>query len=162
MDSILVRDYIYEIWHDENTALYFQEVILTMEEDSRTIAYQAILSFLESMWIDCLETKGPGGAVQPTFNVFADGSIIDNNHTWSNIRTYLANHSYHSSRLGQGRAVIALNHCGLCHGADHPKGMCPFPMIDGWKGPRKGPPPPSQKKGTNLRPSGRTFPDAHH
>jgi len=118
MDSILVQDYIYKIWHDENTALYFQEAILTMEEDSCTIAYQAILSFLESIWIDCLEMKGLGGAVQPTFNVFTDGSIIDNNHTWSNIRTYLANRSYHSSRLGQGRVVIAPNHCGLCHSAD--------------------------------------------
>jgi hypothetical protein len=47
----------------------------------------------------------------------------------------LAERSYYNSKFGQRHNLITPNHCGLCHGIDHLRGICPFPGIDGWKGP---------------------------
>jgi len=87
------------------------------------------------MWVEALETKGQGGTKKPTFNMHTIGTHIDNSNAWSNIRTYLAGRSYYNSKFGQGQNVITPNHCRLCYGIDHPRGMCPFPDLDGWMGP---------------------------
>jgi hypothetical protein len=105
-----------------------------MEEPECDNALHSIQLFKDSMWVKMLKTKGQGGLQKPTFNVYANGKFINNTNAWSNIQTHLASRSYHSSKFGHGKNLIALNHCGLCHGVDHLHGMCPFPEIDGWMG----------------------------
>jgi len=156
MDHKLVRDYVYSIWHDNITSQFIQNGIPAMEDNARENALHTVQSFMDSMKVELLEMKSSGGLASPTFNIYADGSIIGETNTWSNIRTHLAGRSYHSSRLGKGQVVITPNNCGLCHGVDHPRGMCPFPSIDGWKGPRRYTQPNGQKKGANTRNSTRS------
>ena len=31
--------------------------------------------------------------------------------------------------------IIKAHHCNICHGADHPRGFCPFARLQGWRGP---------------------------
>jgi len=94
----------------------------------------SIQMFLDSMWVEMLETKGQGSFKKPTFNVHADSSYINNPNAWLNIRSHLATRDYYSSKFRHGRNVSPPNHCGLCHRIGHPRGMCPFPGIEGWKG----------------------------
>ena len=133
----VVKNCVRETWNDETTTLFIQNGIAAVEEKERNNVIQSIQSFKDSMWVEMLETKGQGGLQKPTFNVYANGNFINDTNAWSNIRTHLAGRSYHNSKFGHGRILTAPNHCGLCHGVDHPRGMCPFPDLDGWKGPNE-------------------------
>lgn len=108
-----------------------------MDEGTRDSATIAVQSFLDSVQVTRLDTRDKGNTLKPTFNIYADGSFINDVKTWVTIRAHLANRTYHSTKLGQGKTDIIPFRCGLCHGVDHPRGMCPFPDLDGWKGPKK-------------------------
>ena len=156
--SELVEKCIRDTWNDETTTQYIQNGVAAMEQNERDNILHSIQRFKDSMWVETLETKGQGGIQKPTFNVHADGNFINDSNAWSNIRTHLAGRSYHSSKFGHGQALIAPNHCGLCHGVDHPRGMCPFPEINGWKGPNEF----TQRMGKFPRNSGRFPPGARY
>lgn len=162
MDPNLVRDFVRETWGDNTTSQYFHDSIQTLEEDACPKATLTIQKFLDSMWITRLDTRSKGATLKPTFNVYANGDIIDNANFWSNMRTHLMERNYYSSQLGQGKAEVNPNHCSLCHGADHPRGLCPFPTIEGWKGPRKKQQVELQKKGINTRNANRNLTGRHY
>lgn len=133
--SELVETCVRDTWNDETTTEFIQDGVNAMKPEERDNAFLSIQKFKESMWVETLETKGQGGIPKPTFNVHADGDFINDSNAWSGIRIHLAGRKYQSSKFGHGQNLIAPNHCGLCHGVDHPRGLCPFPGIDGWKGP---------------------------
>ena len=159
--SELVEKCVRDTWEDDTTTEFIQNGVAAMKENERDNAHLSIQSFKESLWIETLETKGQGGVQKPTFNVHANGHLINDSNAWSNIRTHLASRSYYSSKFGHRQNLIAPNHCGLCHGVDHPRGLCPFPEIEGWKGPIElevGP----QRTGKYPRNSGRFPPGARY
>ena len=147
MDPNLVRSTVRALWNDETTTNFILQGVQDLEEDARNNTIRTVQAFMDSMWVMCLETKGPGATQKPTFNIHTDGTFFENTTSWSNLRTHLANQNYHSSRLGQGKAEITPYRCALCHGVDHPKGLCPFPLISGWKGPRNKLQPANKKRG---------------
>ena len=130
----IVKSCIYKMWNDKTTTQFIQNGIAAMPENEHANAARSIQAFKDSMWVEILETKGQGGLQKPTFNIFVNGDLIDKSNTWSNIWTHLAGRSYYNSKFGNGQNLAKLNHCSLCHGVDHPHGMCPFPKINGWKG----------------------------
>jgi len=130
----VVESCIREMWNDGTTTQFIQNSLAALVEtecDNTTCSIQA---FLDSMWVEILETKRQEGLQKPTFNVFANGKFINNPNAWSNIRSHLAERNYYNSKFGNGHIPDKPSHCGLCHGADHLRGLCPFPEIDGWKG----------------------------
>ncbi|KAF7798979.1 hypothetical protein EIP86_010208 [Pleurotus ostreatoroseus] len=59
------------------------------------------------------------------------------------VQTQLAATTWNHSFAGKGKfRVLNDPFCSLCHGADHPRGLCPFPAIPGWITARDPPPPP--------------------
>ena len=157
----LVETCVRETWNDETTTQFLLEEVTAMKESERDNALRSLQLFKDSMWVEMLKTKGQGGLQKPTFNVYANGKFINNTNAWSGIRTHLAGRSYHSSKFGHGTNLVTPNHCGLCHGADHPRGMCPFPEIDGWMGPIDTDV-PNQQTGRYPRNSGRFPPGARY
>ena len=138
LETDLVRNTIREMWNNDITSKFFQDAVQSLNKEDQEGALATIQSFLDLVQVTRLDTRDPGAALKPTFNVYMNTAIIDskNLNTWSKIRTHLASRQYYSTRLGQGKAKIAPNHCGLCHGVDHPRGMCPFPLVGGWNGPK--------------------------
>jgi hypothetical protein len=94
-----------------------------------------INGFIASAYVTRLDVKIKGDQVKPRFNVYADSNYIKCPRMWAQIREFLAGRNYKSTRIGYGRTVIAPNNCGICHSADHPRGLCPFPDVPGWNGP---------------------------
>jgi len=131
----LIEKCIRDTWNDDITTQFIQNGVAPMGKKERDNAIRLIQKFKDSMWTELLDTKGEGGIQKPTFNVYANSELINDSNAWSNIRTHLAGRSYHNSKFGHGQNTITPNHCGLCHGVDHPRGLCPFLEIDGWKGP---------------------------
>ena len=149
MEPEVVREIVKDIWNDEITTDFIKNGISNMEESERNNAARAIKAFMDSITVKRLDILGKGATPMPNFNVHADGSIINDTVTWNNIRNHLAERKYHNSSFGQGKVIIAPYNCALCHGVDHPRGMCPFPSLKGWKGPKKRQPLNNQKKGPN-------------
>ena len=152
MDPNLVRNMIKDVWNDETTSDFILNGVLAIEESARNQAIHAIHAFLDSVWVSRLETCLSGGVADPTYNVHMDGSIINDVKMWSRIRTHLVQRNYHNNSLGQGRVLIAPYHCNLCHGVDHPRGLCPFPAVRGWQGPTWRNQANNQRRGTGNPP----------
>jgi hypothetical protein len=159
LEPNLVRNTVREMWGDETTSKFINDGIQALDKELHNSATETITAFMDSMWVTRLDTRDRGSALKPTFNIYANGTIINDVRSWTNIRTHLANRNYHSSRLGQGHVETTPRHCGLCHGVDHPKGLCPFPAIEDWRGPKRKTLIHNQKRGTPNRNAARTPPD---
>ena len=132
-----VHTLIYNIWHDLETANFVQDTVNAVPVQERVYLTRAISAFLDSLSITCLNIKERGGALSPCFNVYADGAAIPSNSIWVNIRQYLSKRIYYTRLTGRGDTNTNPYNCGICHGVDHPRGLCPFPDITGWNGPSK-------------------------
>ena len=130
-----VEKCVRDTWNDEITTCFFQNGIAKMGEKERAIVSHSVQMFKESMWVEKIEKRVQGGTKKPIFNVYVNGNFINDSSAWSSIRTHLADRTYYDSKFGEGENDAAPEHCGLCHGIDHPRGMCPFPKLDGWMGP---------------------------
>ena len=132
---VTVTKCVWDTWADETTMQFIQNGIAMMPESKCKDTRHSIQMFLDSMWVEMLETKGEGGLKKPTFNVYADGSHINNPNAWSNIRSHPAMRSYYSNKFSHGRNEAPPKHCSFCYGVGYPRGICPFPRINSWKGP---------------------------
>jgi len=94
------------------------------------------------MSVKMLETRTKGGILAPTFQVYAIGGIINEDNTWCQLRSYLASRDYIIPFEDPGINALPITDCSLCHGADHPRGLCPFPLTNGWNGPSRRQDPP--------------------
>ena len=136
-DPDQVRNDIRHMWNDETTAAFIQENTQTLNEEDRVNTIQTILVFMDSIQVYKLDKLLKGGIPKTMFNIYTNGEIINDTKSWKKIREHLAERSYRNNHLGIGVTEIAPYHCGLCHGADHPQGLCPFPSLEGWKGPKR-------------------------
>ena len=90
-----------------------------------------MVEFVETATVRFLDIKSPGGKSDPHFNIYANGDLIDDDETWLQLRDYLRNRTYKTMLIGTGKAIKDFV-CNICHGHDHPAGLCPFPRIPGW------------------------------
>ena len=128
---------VHNVWHDGATANFARDLVHTAPERDRTTLAFAIHTFLDSVSVSCLNIKERGGGLIPSFNVYANGNAIPLNETWIQIRKHLSEKLYYTPLTGRGDVVISPYTCGICHGVEHPKGLCPFLGIVGWNGPGK-------------------------
>ena len=136
LDTEGVYNMVLSIWSKESTIALIQDLIQTFPgfpEDPSTKV--DLKSFLASLKIHCVTIKEKGGRINPVYNTYADNRYFRNHSLWSKIRSSLAGLRYGSAALGSGLVKVAFFHCNICHGADHPRGLCPFPKIQGWRGP---------------------------
>ena len=126
-----------EAWNDETTNNFFQSLVEEAPPASQPALQKALSNFVQSMWVKLLKIMSKGNSLCPEFNVYAKGSFIQDTNLWPRIRRFLANRTYLNEELGLGKATIAPHFCRLCHGRDHPRGLCPFSLLDGWHDPGK-------------------------
>ena len=130
-----VRVIVQNVWKDNETNAFLSNIVNSVPLTKRRSLATAIQNFIDSLSIIRLDTKRRGSALRPHFNVFAKGTLIGDDKTWTQIRSFLANRTYADKLLGFGTTKITPFHCTICHGVDHPRGLCPFPTIEGWNGP---------------------------
>ncbi|KAF8494912.1 hypothetical protein F5888DRAFT_1635838 [Russula emetica] len=142
LNTPTVHKTVKEVWDDAATEAFLQGICNHIPEKDRTEANLALRSFIQSMWVTILETRNRGNTLAPTFRVYAIGGAINEDRTWCQLRSYLAARDYVIPFEDPGINIIPKTECSLCHGADHPRGLCQFPTIRGWNGPtcREDPP----------------------
>jgi len=130
-----VYELVYAVWNDKDSSDFLASLA---EEELRRHGrdiQSSLRIFTASMSVTRLDTKGRGDTPAPHFNIFANGSTIQDDSNWCNIRSYLANRIYSSPLLGRATTLLTPFNCTLCHGVDHPRGLCTFPNVVGWNGP---------------------------
>jgi hypothetical protein len=137
LDVGAIYKMVHKVWHDEQTGRYFQELIDGAPDVEKAHTKQVLQNFVESMRTERLNIKVSGGLLSPKFNVLADCSTIPSDDLWSRLSDYFAARTYNLPLQGDGTVQTRPYRCGLCHGVDHPSGLCPFPNVKGWKGPRQ-------------------------
>jgi hypothetical protein len=130
-----ILDMVHTVWQGDDVLSLIDTITDSFPEEVRTEVQSSIQAFIGSVRVTRLDYKASGDTLQPHFNVYASGSLISSDDIWAYLRDFLASRSYASPMHGQGMTVIARFNCSLCHGVDHPRGLCPFPAIPGWNGP---------------------------
>lgn len=135
LDTNAVYNAVLTTWSKEATGTAIKEVLEKNLPNAEPDTIPNIKTFLASLIVECLKIKEDKARLAPHYNIYANGRYFQNNKLWSQIRRLLANLTYGNSMIGSGFVKVAAFHCTICHGADHPRGLCPFPKIAGWKGP---------------------------
>jgi hypothetical protein len=124
-----------ETWNDATTNDFIHKLARRAPSDEeQQIRLGEMIDFLESAAVSLLDMKSEGGQEDPHYNVYADGEVIENNTTWLELRRFLRGRIYRSNYHGDGKATDTDYICSLCHGHDHPRGLCSFPHLPGWNG----------------------------
>jgi hypothetical protein len=121
---------------------------------------QEIISTLR---IAIIHICSPGGIPRPIANLYIQWPF-NNDEAWSKLTAAVAKTNYQDSLLSSGLYHPGWT-CTICHGADHPSGLCPLPLVPGWVKAVPIPPvvdyriqsrnPNSQTPGQQLRGQGR-------
>ena len=129
-----VHNALLEVWKDRTTTTFFDELVLRAPDDKKQAVTNGILDFIKSTEIQRLDIKKEKGKLDPHFNVYARGQFLTSDALWYEIKAFLKGRSYKSSECGKGKVKTENFYCRLCHGCDHPRGLCPFPKLPGWNG----------------------------
>jgi uncharacterized protein (DUF736 family) len=135
-DTDIVHRIVHSAWRDDATGTFINTIVEDFPLGKRANAGQVLSRFIDSMRVKLLPTKESGNILAPRFDVYANGSLIVQEAVWKRLRDYLAGRVYTSLLLDTGTTEVAPYLCGICRGVDHPRGLCPFPDIEGWHGPR--------------------------
>lgn len=124
-----------ETWNDTITNNFIHKLASTAKsQEDQQNRFNEIIEFLELASVRHLDVRSKGGQENPHYNIYADREIIQNNKTWLELRKFLRGRLYKSNYHGDGKATSTNFICSLCHGHDHPRGLCAFPHIQGWNG----------------------------
>lgn len=94
---------------------------------------EAILRVLSSLHVETIPTKGKHGVLVPTTNIYLTPPAI-HPIPWREWRDHVFRINWGYGQPGPAYGAPPRN-CDGCHGADHPRGLCPYPLLPGWNGP---------------------------
>jgi hypothetical protein len=137
MDDTQVSNMVKKVWNDHASLTFLKSIAYKHPENLRDAILHVLQQFIDSLKVDRLDVKLRGNTIAPNFNIYANGSLIGDDGTWSQIRSYYASCIYSLQAQDPAITVVAPFKCGICHAADHPRGLCPFPIKDGWNGPKR-------------------------
>ncbi|KAG2748716.1 hypothetical protein P692DRAFT_201805636 [Suillus brevipes Sb2] len=132
-DTNTVRTAVHDVWIEDITSWDITD-ILSESEIPEEQAHLTAQDFIQSLWVERLDFKVSGGILLPRYNIFAV-SPTNNPAVWTKLRAYLLSLKYPSELEGSGSSVNFIP-CPLCHSIAHPRGLCPFPNIPLWNGPK--------------------------
>lgn len=138
-DPVHVENILSTAWRDQVTTAFIDSVIQQTNSWERHQLSVEIDNFLNSATITELTIKTRGGRDDTHYNIYADGSALRSDQIWLEFRDFLKARVYSSPLYGRGAARKYPFRCSLCHGCDHPRGLCPFPKIPGWNGGKRNP-----------------------
>ncbi|KAG1870926.1 hypothetical protein C8R48DRAFT_670527 [Suillus tomentosus] len=132
-DTATVKNAVFKTWTDEFTSWEIAKIFAESDIPADEV-HNATKEFIKTLWVERLDFKASGGISLPHYNIFA-ASPTSIPSVWTKLRAYLHSLTYPSELEGNGTAVNFMP-CPLCHSIAHPRGLCPFPDIPLWNGPK--------------------------
>ena len=139
-DDDMIVNLVKTAWLQLLAITQLAEILLSADpknfagESGALRAQNAIKSMANSARSELLNYRTPGGAPSSRWNVYITSptSCIG---AWAKIKEYVDKLSYPSTLSGTG-STCKFFLCMLCHSYSHPRGLCPFPSVQGWLGPQ--------------------------
>ena len=126
---------ILDTWHDNETNSFLLSICEQAGNPEVAIMHEMLMDFTDAVWMAKIDTRERGNILAPSFRVFTPGALIPNACTWCHLRKYLASRSYSIQHQSPGTSIKPSKMCTICHGTNHPRGLCPFLNVTGWNGP---------------------------
>lgn len=139
-DEATIRLAVQTAWSQQNVLNNLTSLIgnkdpaFTNEENFPTL-HNALRDFINTVRIERVDIRAPKGIPTPRFNVFSDFLPSTDPYAWTDVHLALKALPYPSEYDGTG-VYTRLAPCSLCRSYTHPTGLCPFPNIPGWNGPK--------------------------
>lgn len=108
--------------------------ILEKSEIPLERCYDAAMYLCDSISVEFIDYKVAKAISLPRFNIFAT-CPSNQPKTWTSLRVKLMTIHYPTPLDGTGIA-IPFTTCTLCHSIGHPNGLCKYPDIPSWNGPK--------------------------
>jgi hypothetical protein len=128
-----IKNLVLDTWKDPISIAFFDEVVSKFPVQFSNPLSQEIVNFVESIQIKRVDIKQEGGRDDPHFNIYTNSTLLTSVEIWMDTCNFFRNRCYLSPTLGNGTIKSDCFYCPLCHGKDHPLGLCPFPKLPGWK-----------------------------
>ncbi|KAI0040848.1 hypothetical protein FA95DRAFT_1576713 [Auriscalpium vulgare] len=133
-DPAVVRRIVRFTWSTTPVLDFFAALVDSTRGNERPLTDAHIKHLIASMRATRVDFKQPGGILStPHYAITIDSSEIPEDVLWYTIASRLKSLRYESPIHGTG-VFEPLSLCLLCHGVDHPRGLCPFPDVPGWNG----------------------------
>ena len=126
------------VWESEATRVFVETLINDTPDDEKEKTIHDIRLLLSSMSLERLDIKEVGNNLCLRFNVYTDCNNFTKDKIWERLRTFLREAVYISPMEALPASTVKIPFiCTCCHGVDHPRGLCPFPSLPGWNGPKR-------------------------
>ncbi|KAG1829530.1 hypothetical protein DFJ58DRAFT_825559 [Suillus subalutaceus] len=136
LDSDTVLQTVIDVWSRDENRQCIDDVLSKGGFPDDELVYKATRDLIESARVELLNFKATRGLSVPRFNILATSPTNDAQ-TWTKLRSFLHALKYPTNLDGCG-AAAALFPCQICHSLAHPRGLCPFPLVPLWTGPKSG------------------------
>ncbi|KAG2741597.1 hypothetical protein P692DRAFT_20637543, partial [Suillus brevipes Sb2] len=136
LDAETILQTVKDTWSNEENSPRIEGFLSNCALPNNVPIYMAAHNFIKSARAELLDSKITGGLSVPRFNILATSPTNDAK-TWTDLRSFLSTLHYPTSLDGCGTAT-ALSACQICHSLAHPRGLCPFPQVPLWNGPKVG------------------------
>lgn len=138
-DEQSVEEAVRKVWDEPSNTSRLADIFQQHDasyagKDLRSATTDAISEVILSMAVEFVDFKEPGGIPSPRFNVYTrspTSCLV----AWSHIKVFLFTLSYPSLLCRVGRPTKLFS-CQICHSFSHPRGLCLFPHLPGWNGPK--------------------------
>ena len=137
LDPKDVYPIVKSVWESPNTKRFTETLIQECPEGEKAKIAHEIDALISSVHLGRLDIKQSGNNLCPCFNVYAGNGHFTDDRIWERLRTYLLEQEYTSPMEAIPATTEKIPYvCTCCHGVDHPRGLCPFPSLPGWNGPK--------------------------
>ncbi|KAG1840414.1 hypothetical protein C8R48DRAFT_781762 [Suillus tomentosus] len=133
-DTETISKTVADVWSHDEHRHNIDDIFSMCGFQDDELVYKATRDLIQSIHVEMLNFKITGRLSVPRFNIFT-ASPTNDAKTWTNLRGYLHLLEYPTGLDGCGTAA-ALYPCQICHSLAHPHGLCPFPHIPQWNGPK--------------------------
>ncbi|KAF8257882.1 hypothetical protein EI94DRAFT_1816666 [Lactarius quietus] len=128
---------ICEVWDNEKTLQLIEELVNEVQAEDRAKVADEFNHLLASPTLMHLDIREAGNNLCPRFNVYADSTNFSNDKLWTCLQAFLIGRKYISPMEAFPATIERTPFiCNYCHSVDHLRGLCPFPALPGWNGPK--------------------------
>ncbi|KAG1718172.1 hypothetical protein EDD22DRAFT_964063 [Suillus occidentalis] len=132
-NPVIVASAVRDAWTAPETLGKIVE-ILEKSEIPLDRVYDAATYLCDSISVEFIDYKAAKAISLPRFNIFAN-CPSNQPRTWTSLCANLMQIHYRTPLDGTGIA-IPFTSCTLCHSIGHPNGLCKFPDLPSWNGPK--------------------------
>jgi hypothetical protein len=129
-DVAMFRDFVIEIFWRGEVAQLLAEMSGRGSNFPEMDVESRVTTILKTFTIRPIEVKTKGSGTVTWINLYLD-CPTESDDDWGLLVDAVSETKFEHSLLGAGLYDRGWT-CHVCHGADHPTGLCPFPNVPGW------------------------------